>query len=918
MKRRIGISMLLLVVLLASRMPVRGQANDATHHYLPFVASGQMLATASTVYDNRSTSRSTQATGLTLTVTKFTDSADGVCDIDCSLREAVSVANQTPGADTISLAGGVYQLTIPPELDPYGMPREDENNAIGDLALADDLTLLGAGAEMTTVASAMRQRAFKVLANAKVQFHHFTITGGATENNEAGGGLFNAGALTMNHVRVVDIQIGNSDAASGNGGGIYNIGTLALFDTTIANNHAYDNGGGMVNTGVLTMTNVQVTDNEAGGYDGGGNGGGIYNTGTVAIYRSQIIRNVANPFGAAAGTGGGISNEGVLNVYDSVLQDNRADGGESQTRGGGVSNNGDALISGSTVAANMAELGGGIAVFGGAVRVVNSSVSGNQGSIGGGLWNSGGADVTLLNSTISQNIVSGDGGGLYSNDAGSRVSLQNSTVSENQSTNGGSGGGLWNSGSSAMTLLNTTVSGNRSSYNGGGINNTRDAGLFTILNSTIADNQAEGNGGGIWNDENSTLTYRNTIIAGNRAAGNGPDCQNEAILTSQGHNLVGSGTGCDSSAIGDVTVAPNTVFLHTIQPLAVHEPGQTATHALLPGSPAVDTGDDTVCPASDQRGVVRPQGSHCDIGAFEIEMVTNSHLFVSSSSHAKAGGVSFRDEDILAYDLTHHTWQMFFDGSDVGIAKDVDAFSLLPDGTLLLSFNTSVKAPGLGKVDDSDIVRFTPTTLGNTTAGIFAWYLRGADVGLTTDGEDIDLIDFSRDGQLIVSTMGDFKTPTVSGQDEDLIQLNNAIVGIPSGGDWSLSLDGSRVGLANEDLNGLWRDPATNELYLTVKDTFALAETRIDSDDIFICTPSGSGAETTCAYRLFWNGDEHDYGSENIESIALGVLPISFAGSVQASTVESPTPEELAPDNDLDDLNLEELIYRLYLPVIQQ
>ena len=80
----------------------------------------------------------------------------------------------------------------------------------------------------------------------------------------------------------------------------------------------------------------------------------------------------------------------------------------------------------------------------------------------------------------------------------------------------------------------------------------------------------------------------------------------------------------------------------------------------------------------------------------------------------------------------------------------------------------------MGKVDDSDIVEFIPTKLGSDTAGSFAWYLRGADVGLTSDGEDIDAISFTADGDLVVSTIGDFNTPSVSGKDEDLIQASDA------------------------------------------------------------------------------------------------------------------------------------------------
>ena len=92
----------------------------------------------------------------------------------------------------------------------------------------------------------------------------------------------------------------------------------------------------------------------------------------------------------------------------------------------------------------------------------------------------------------------------------------------------------------------------------------------------------------------------------------------------------------------------------------------------------------------------------------------------------------------------------------------------------------------------------------------------------------------------------------------------------------------------------------------------------IDADDIFFCTPMGSGAITSCAYRLFWDSDGHDYGSENLNAIGLGVLPPRFVAAVQASSDASPTPEELAPDDDIDDLNLEESIHQLYLPLIEQ
>jgi hypothetical protein len=390
-------------------------------------------------------------------------------------------------------------------------------------------------------------------------------------------------------------------------------------------------------------------------------------------------------------------------------------------------------------------------------------------------------------------------------------------------------------------------------------------------------------------------------------------------IASLGNNLIGDPTGCTvfllpTDLVGDPQLAP---FVDDGTAGGGYLP-------LQPTSPALDAGDDAICTSPpvngvDQRGVSRPQGPHCDIGAYEVSVSAAPNLlFVSSRSSGRAGAVTFRDEDIVAYDFASNTWQMVFDGSDVGITKDVDAFAFR-GGDLLLSFNGPTVVPGLGAVDDADIVRFTPTQLGNDTAGSFAWQLRGADVGLTTDGEDIDLIDFSTDGRLIVSTIGDFDAPDASGHDEDLFMLNTATFGNPSSGVWGLFLVGADEGLANEDINGLWIDPTTGEFYLTVKDSFAFvheeAEVQIDSDDIFICTLQPGGG---CAYRLFWDSAVHDYGAENLDAIDLGALPASFVASAQASSTATLTPAEIAEDNDPDDLAGEELIHDLFLPLLER
>lgn len=616
-----------------------------------------------------------------------------------------------------------------------------------------------------------------------------------------------------------------------------------------------------------------------------------------------------------------------LTLSGSTLEDNQA------FAGGAIANLCDdsvITITNSLLHHNQATRGGAIFIPTGEelfseLIIDQSQLTDNQATERGGaiLLSAGdaGSNATISNSTIANNrVISGTGGGLsvVTNDeaAITNALLRNVAIISNTATSGG-GLEVASRGATNVTVANTTISGNTADGLGGGIWMQGalefDSTNVRLINSTVASNTAPAAGGIAKLDGLITLT--NTLVAGNT---NG-DCQWHASpglpnrVVSGGHNLDSDGT-CLPEGVRQPSDLPNGTA--NLGPLADNG-GATFTHALLAGSQALDAGDDAVCASEpvagiDQRGVTRPQGDHCDIGAYEAaaQPVATNLLFVSSRSSATAGGVPFRDEDILAYDFNTNTWQMIFDGSDVGITKDVDAFAFRPNGTLLLSFNGPTVVPGLGAVDDSDIVLFTPTQLGGDTAGSFAWFLHGAAVGLTTDGEDIDAIGITAAGKIVVSTIGDFSTPTLAGQDEDLIQLDD-----PASGTWSLFLDGSAVGLANEDVNGFWLDIATGERYLTVKDSFAFADgqatVQIDSDDIFVCTPTQAG---DCTYRRFWDSDAHDYSAENLDSIGLGTLPASFSASGQGQDDLSSTLDEAAVDDDIDDFNVEELINQQFVP----
>ena len=252
---------------------------------------------------------------------------------------------------------------------------------------------------------------------------------------------------------------------------------------------------------------------------------------------------------------------------------------------------------------------------------------------------------------------------------------------------------------------------------------------------------------------------------------------------------------------------------------------------------------------------------------------SNDIIYVSSSTSGTAGGVSFADEDILTFNTGTGTWAMFFDGSDVGLGStDVDAFELLDDGSLLLSLDASFSVSGLGTVADADIIKFVPTSTGSTTAGTFQWFFDGSDVGLTTSNEDIDALDYTADGKVIVSTLGAFGVTGASGQDEDLIIFTPTALGSTTSGSWAWHFDGSDVGLStssNEDVNGAWTDSASDKLYLSTLGAFAVTGVSGDGADIFVCTPGSLGSTTTCTFAMYWDGSASGFAGEVLDAFAV-------------------------------------------------
>lgn len=359
----------------------------------------------------------------------------------------------------------------------------------------------------------------------------------------------------------------------------------------------------------------------------------IYADAKVTLAATTIRYGVApDPGPGFSSLGGGIYNVGELTLTYTIVTDNEAD------NGGGIFSSSSPddpdskglHVSDCDIASNHGDFGGGIYNFGGSAIVQNSTIHGNQAAYGGGICSESdlGHDtsrLTVVNSTIAGNWVGMYGGGIY-NDSYSVIRIDESTIEHNSANTGGgiynhsvsiitkttifsntartSGGGLYNYQASTK-IKNSTITQNKSAFLGGGISNWWK---MYIVNCTIAENTTGENYGGGIHNTGIFVEISNSILAGNYPAE--ADCDDpDGTVVDLGYNLVQ-----DGSCISHTTSFADDPKLGPLQ----DNGGRTYTHALLEDSPAIDAIPIHACAvAEDQRGISRPQGDACDIGAFE-------------------------------------------------------------------------------------------------------------------------------------------------------------------------------------------------------------------------------------------------------------------------------------------------------------
>ena len=536
----------------------------------------------------------------TITVTT---TSDAVTHTGTSLRDAISQAEANATASspqTIVFADGLAGGTITLQQGQFLI-----NNTAGLVAI-DESSL----SSPVTINASLSSRIFQVNNGAQLVLQDASLENGENTDNPGGGAITNSGSLTLD-----GSTFSNNVASNYGGGAVSNFGILAVNNCSFSANSG-PTGGAIYSVG--SAANVTVNDSVFTGNFGGLGGGAIYNSGLLTVTASTFANNSVYTGASTSGAGGAIGNAA-----------------------------GRASISACTFDTNSAGSGGAIDVEGW-ITVTGSAMVDNSATDGGAIS----AEVyplVMVNSTLSGNMATANGGAIYSASQ-SAVALTDCTVSGNSA--GAEGGGVFSSGSQAVALVNTIVGDNSATTAGPDVegavtgNNSlvRDGTSLTGMSNGSAGNQVGTSAqpvepmlGTLRNNGGPTETM--ALLPGS------PAIQAGGVVTTVAQSAGTSNQTIYVANAGLIASAPG-AYLVSIdgEEIEVTNADDT-TGALtvvrdLNGAPAALNPGDTVYLYTDQRGVVRGQPS--DVGAFAYTTTTAPPTVsaVSPASGSAYGGTT--------------------------------------------------------------------------------------------------------------------------------------------------------------------------------------------------------------------------------------------------------------------------------------
>ncbi len=276
--------------------------------------------------------------------------------------------------------------------------------------------------------------------------------------------------------------------------------------------------------------------------------------------------------------------------------------------------------------------------------------------------------------------------------------------------------------------------------------------------------------------------------------------------------------------------------------------------------------------------------------------MTGQKILLSSEWNGLAG---YEDHDVVLYDTATQTFAVYLDGEDVGITGDIDAVHSLPDGSTLISLNSTTSLPGVGTVNGEDIVRFVPTSIGATTSGTFEMYLDGSDVGLS--GVNIDATTLTPDGRIIISLQSPGAVAGINVEDEDFVVFNSTSLGESTAGTWEWYLDGSDLNLGGGlDFNAAWIDAATGSLYLSNwHASFSITDVNAEWSDIVFGIPTSLGLESSGSFSMFFDGRDAGIGSQRVDAFSV-LDETNQPPTIDLSNAVSSLPEDTDTTNRIE------------------